>query len=116
MLETIRDAVLSIPEKAGEALKDFGGVLGSVMNTISAACQKALDAVKGFFNLQDGVDLYRLLALLDVGALALAIWAIYKGLNSISGTVEKIRKDLKGPVTNFFDSLTSAVDAWKRRI
>lgn len=115
MLETIRDAVLSIPEKAGEALKDFGGVLGSVMNTISAACQKALDAVKGFFNLQDGVDLYRLLALLDVGALALAIWAIYKGLNSISGTVEKIRKDLKGPVTNFFDSLTSAVDAWKKK-
>ena len=115
MLETIRDAVLSIPEKAGEALKDFGGVLGSVMNTISAACQKALDAVKGFFNLRDGVDLYRLLALLDVGALALAIWAIYKGLNSISGTVEKIRKDLKGPVTNFFDSLTSAVDAWKKK-
>lgn len=115
MLETIRDAVLSIPEKAGEALKDFGGTLGSVMNTISAACQKALDAVKGFFNLQDGVDLYRLLALLDVGALALAIWAIYKGLNSISGTVEKIRKDLKGPVTNFFDSLTSAVDAWKKK-
>ena len=115
MLENIRDAVLSIPEKAGEALKDFGGVLGNVMNTISAACQKALDAVKGFFNLQDGVDLYRLLALLDVGALALAIWAIYKGLNSISGTVEKIRKDLKGPVTNFFDSLTSAVDAWKKK-
>lgn len=115
MLETIRDAVLSIPEKAGEALKDFGGTLGSVMSTISAACQKALDAVKGFFNLQDGVDLYRLLALLDVGALALAIWAIYKGLNSISGTVEKIRKDLKGPVTNFFDSLTSAVDAWKKK-
>ncbi|MDU8689996.1 tape measure protein [Faecalibacterium prausnitzii] len=115
MLETIRDAVLSIPEKAGEALKDFGGTLGSVMSTISSACQKALDAVKGFFNLQDGVDLYRLLALLDVGALALAIWAIYKGLNSISGTVEKIRKDLKGPVTNFFDSLTSAVDAWKKK-
>lgn len=115
MLETIRDAVLSIPEKAGKALKDFGGTLGSVMSTISSACQKALDAVKGFFNLRDGVDLYRLLALLDVGALALAIWAIYKGLNSISGTVEKIRKDLKGPVTNFFDSLTSAVDAWKKK-
>lgn len=115
MLETIRDAVLSIPEKAGEALKDFGGTLGSVMSTISSACQKALDAVKGFFNLRDGVDLYRLLALLDVGALALAIWAIYKGLNRISGTVEKIRKDLNGPVTNFFDSLTSAVDAWKKK-
>lgn len=115
MLEAIKDAVLSIPEKAEAALKDFGGTLGSVMSTISAACQKALDAVKGFFNLQDGVDLYRLLALLDVGALALAIWAIYKGLNSISGTVEKIRKDLKGPVTNFFDSLTSAVDAWEKK-
>ena len=111
MLETIRDAVLSIPEKAGEALKDFGGVLGSVMNTISAACQKALDAVKGFFNLQDGVDLYRLLALLDVGALALAIWGISKALSSLNSSMKKI---IANPLTDLLTSMKGAVDAWTK--
>lgn len=111
MLETIRDAVLSIPEKAGEALKDFGGVLGSVMNTISAACQKALDAVKGFFNLQDGVDLYRLLALLDVGALALAIYGIAKAVSALNSSMKKM---LANPLTDLLTSMKGAVDAWTK--
>lgn len=111
MLETIRDAVLSIPEKAGEALKDFGGVLGSVMNTISAACQKALDAVKGFFNLQDGVDLYRLLALLDVGALALGIYGVAKALSSLNSSMKKI---IANPLTDLLTSMKGAVDAWTK--
>ena len=115
VLENIRDTVLSIPEKATEVLADFGGTLGGIMSNIANACKTALGAVKEFFNLQDGVDLYQLLALLDVGALSLAIWAIYKGLNGISGTIDKIRKDMKGPVTNFFESLTGAVDAWKKK-
>lgn len=111
MLETIRDAVLSIPEKAGEALKDFGGTLGSVMSTISAACQKALDAVKGFFNLQDGVDLYRLLALLDVGALALAIYGIAKAVSALNSSMKKM---LANPLTDLLTSMKGAVDAWTK--
>lgn len=111
MLEAIKDAVLSIPEKAGEALKDFGGVLGSVMNTISAACQKALDAVKGFFNLQDGVDLYRLLALLDVGALALGIYGVAKALSSLNSSMKKI---IANPLTDLLTSMKGAVDAWTK--
>lgn len=111
MLETIRDAVLSIPEKAGEALKDFGGTLGSVMSTISAACQKALDAVKGFFNLQDGVDLYQLLALLDVGALALGIYGVAKALSSLNSSMKKI---IANPLTDLLTSMKGAVDAWTK--
>lgn len=111
MLETIRDAVLSIPEKAGEALKDFGGTLGSVMSTISSACQKALDAVKGFFNLQDGVDLYRLLALLDVGALALGIYGVAKALSSLNSSMKKI---IANPLTDLLTSMKGAVDAWTK--
>lgn len=111
MLETIRDAVLSIPEKAGEALKDFGGTLGSVMSTISAACQKALDAVKGFFNLQDGVNLYRLLALLDVGALALGIYGVAKALSSLNSSMKKI---IANPLTDLLTSMKGAVDAWTK--
>lgn len=111
MLETIRDAVLSIPEKAGEALKDFGGTLGSVMSTISSACQKALDAVKGFFNLRDGVDLYRLLALLDVGALALGIYGVAKALSSLNSSMKKI---IANPLTDLLTSMKGAVDAWTK--
>lgn len=111
MLETIRDAVLSIPEKAEAALKDFGGVLGSVMSTISSACQKALDAVKDFFNLQDGVDLYRLLALLDVGALALGIYGVAKALSSLNSSMKKI---IANPLTDLLTSMKGAVDAWTK--
>lgn len=111
MLENIRDAVLSIPEKAEAALKNFGGTLGSVMSTISSACQKALDAVKGFFNLQDGVDLYRLLALLDVGALALGIYGVAKALSSLNSSMKKM---IANPLTDLLTSMKGAVDAWTK--
>lgn len=111
MLENIRDAVLSIPEKAEAALKNFGGTLGSVMSTISSACQKALDAVKDFFNLQDGVDLYRLLALLDVGALALGIYGVAKALSSLNSSMKKI---IANPLTDLLTSMKGAVDAWTK--
>lgn len=65
LLENIRDVVLSLPEKAEKALADFGGTLTGIMSNISGACRNALSAVKDFFNLQDGVDLYRLLALFN---------------------------------------------------
>lgn len=115
MLENIRDTVLSIPEKAGETLKDFGRTMGSVLGNLASAVKTALNAVKEFFNLQDGVDLYRLLALIDVGVLAGAIWAIYKGLNGISKTVKKISDDLKNPVTKLLDSMRGAIDAWTKK-
>lgn len=111
VLEKIRDTVLSLPEKAEEALKDFGGTLGSIMSTIVAACKTALDAVVEFFNLQNGVDIYRLLALLDVGALALGIGFVAKALNAVSTATKNL---LKNPVTNFFDALTNTVNNWNK--
>ena len=111
VLEKIRDAVLSLPKKAEEALKDFGGTLGSIMSTIAAACKTALDAVVEFFNLQNGVDIYRLLALLDVGALALGIGFVAKALNAVSTATKNL---LKNPVTNFFDALTNTVNNWNK--
>lgn len=65
LLKNIRDVVLSLPEKAEKALADFGGTLTGIMSSISGACRNALGAVKDFFNLQDGVDIYRLLAKID---------------------------------------------------
>ena len=111
MLENIRDVVLSLPEKAEKALADFGGTLTGIMSSISGACQSALSAVKDFFNLQDGIDIYRLLALIDVGALAAAIYGATVLLKKAS---DNFKKTLANPIGNFFNSLTGAVNTWTK--
>lgn len=111
LLENIRDVVLSLPEKAEKALADFGGTLTGIISNISGACRNALSAVKDFFNLQDGVDLYRLLALIDVGALAAAIYGATVLLKKAS---DNFKKTLANPIGNFFNSLTGAVNTWTK--
>ena len=111
LLENIRDVVLSLPEKAEKALADFGGTLTGIMIDISGACRNALSAVKDFFNLQDGVDLYRLLALIDVGALAAAIYGATVLLKKAS---DNFKKTLANPIGDFFNSLTGAVNTWTK--
>lgn len=111
LLENIRDVVLSLPEKAEKALADFGGTLTSIMSSISGACRNALSAVKDFLNLQDGVDLYRLLALIDVGVLAAAIYGATVLLKKAS---DNFKKTLANPIGDFFNSLTGAVNTWTK--
>lgn len=111
LLENIRDVVLSLPKKAEKALADFGGTLTGIMSNISGACRNALSAVKDFFNLQDGVDIYRLLALIDVGALAAAIYGATVLLKKAS---DNFKKTLANPIGNFFNSLTGAVNTWTK--
>ena len=103
--------VLSLPEKAEKALADFGGTLTGIMRNISGACRNALSAVKDFFNLQDGVDLYRLLALIDVGVLAAAIYGATVLLKKAS---DNFKKTLANPIGDFFKSLTGAVNTWTK--
>lgn len=111
LLENIRDVVLSLPEKAEKALADFGGTLTGIMSNINGACRNALSAVKDFFNLQDGVDIYRLLALIDVGALAAAIYGATVLLKKAS---DNFKKTLANPIGDFFNSLTGAVNTWTK--
>ena len=111
LLENIRDVVLSLPEKAEKALADFGGTLTGIMRNISGACRNALSTVKDFFNLQDGVDLYRLLALIDVGVLAAAIYGATVLLKKAS---DNFKKTLANPIGDFFKSLTGAVNTWTK--
>ena len=111
LLENIRDVVLSLPEKAEKALADFGGTLTGIMSNISGACRNALSAIKDFFNLQDGVDLYRLLALIDVGVLAAAIYGATVLLKKAS---DNFKKTLANPIGDFFNSLTGAVNTWTK--
>ena len=112
LLERIKEAVVSLPEKAEAALSDFGGVMGGVLNMIATACKNTISSLKDFFNLQEGVDIYRLLALLDVGALSLAIYGLSKAISIASISFKKL---LENPVTNFLNSLTGAVNAWTKK-
>lgn len=111
LLENIRDVELSLPEKAEKALADFGGTLTGIMSNISGACRNALSAIKNFFNLQDGVDIYRLLALIDVGVLAAAIYGATVLLKKAS---DNFKKTLANPIGDFFKSLTGAVNTWTK--
>lgn len=111
LLENIRDVVLSLSEKAEKALADFGGTLTGIMSNISGACRNALGAIKDFFNLQDGVDIYRLLALIDVGVLAAAIYGATVLLKKAS---DNFKKTLANPIGDFFKSLTGAVNTWTK--
>lgn len=112
LLERIKEAVVSLPEKAEEALIDFGGTMSGVLNMIATACKNTISSLKDFFNLQEGVDIYRLLALLDVGALSLAIYGLSKAISIASISFKKL---LENPVTNFLNSLTGAVNAWTKK-
>lgn len=112
LLERIKEAVVSLPEKAEAALIDFGGTMGGVLNMIATACKNTIASLKDFFNLQEGVDIYRLLALLDVGALSLAIYGLSKAMSIASISFKKL---LENPVTSFLNSLTNAVNTWTKK-
>ena len=117
-LEQVRDTAVSLPEKAGEALRDFGGSMKTAFYSVADACKQGLAAVQDFFNLKD-VDIYRLLGLLDVGALALAIWGVSHALTgmqkALKGVTDAAAKVLSNPVTNLLNSMKSAVDAWTKQ-
>lgn len=117
-LEQVRDTVVSLPEKAGAAMKEFAGSVQTSFYNVADACKAGLSAVKEFFDLND-VDIYRLLALIDVGLLALAIWAVataLKGMQkAIKGVTDAAAKLISNPVTDLVNSMKNAVDAWTKQ-
>lgn len=117
-LEQVRDTVVSLPEKAGAAMKEFAGSVQTSFYNVADACKAGLSAVKEFFDLND-VDIYRLLALIDVGLLALAIWAVataLKGMQkAIKGVTDAAAKLLSNPVTDLLNSMKKAVDTWTKQ-
>ena len=117
-LEQVRDTVVSLPEKAGAAMKEFAGSVQTSFYNVADACKAGLSAVKEFFELND-IDIYRLLALIDVGLLALAIWAVataLKGMQkAIKGVTDAAAKLISNPVTDLLNSMKNAVDTWTKQ-
>lgn len=115
-LENVRDTVVSLPEKAGAAMKAFAGNVQSAFYTVADACKTGLSAILKFFHLEDGLDFYRTLSLLVIGALALAIWGVASALKALNTQVKKtgdaIKSVLANPVTDLLNSMKKAVDAW----
>ena len=117
-LEQVRDTVVSLPEKAGAAMKEFAGSVQTSFYNVADACKAGLSAVKEFFDLND-VDIYRLLALIDVGLLALAIWAVATALKGMQKAIKSVTdataKLLSNPVTDLLNSMKNAVDTWTKQ-
>lgn len=109
-LEWLKEAFTKLPQEAEKVMLSFGASMAGVFEVIGAACMGAGAAVAEFFNLQNGVDLYRLLALIDVAALALAIWGVSKAMKALSSSVKAV---ISNPLTDLLNSLKGAVDAWK---
>lgn len=107
-LEQVRDTVVSLPEKAGAAMKEFAGSVQTSFYNVADACKAGLSAVKEFFDLND-VDIYRLLALIDVGLLALAIWAVATALKGMQKAIKSVTdataKLISNPVTDLLNSM-----------
>lgn len=117
-LEQVRDTAVSLPEKAGAAMKEFAGSVQTSFYNVADACKAGLSAVKEFFDLND-VDIYRLLALIDVGLLALAIWAVATALKGMQKAIKSVTdataKLLSNPVTDLLNSMKNAVDTWTKQ-
>lgn len=117
-LEQVRDTVVSLPEKAGAAMKEFAGSVQTSFYNVADACKAGLSAVKEFFDLND-VDIYRLLALIDVGLLALAIWAVATALKGMQKAIKSVTdataKLISNPVTDLLNSMKNAVDTWTKQ-
>lgn len=117
-LEQVRDTVVSLPEKAGAAMKEFAGSVQTSFYNVADACKAGLSAVKEFFDLND-VDIYRLLALIDVGLLALSIWAVATALKGMQKAIKSVTdataKLLSNPVTDLLNSMKNAVDTWTKQ-
>lgn len=110
-LEQVRDTVVSLPEKAGAAMKWFAGCVQTAFYNVADASKTALTAVQAFFHLEDGIDLYRLFSIIAVGALAAAIYGATVLLKKAS---DNLKKTLANPISDFFNSLTSAVNTWTK--
>ena len=110
-LEQVRDTVVSLPEKAGAAMKWFAGCVQTAFYNVADASKTALMAVQAFFHLEDGIDLYRLFSIIAVGALAAAIYGATVLLKKAS---DNLKKTLANPISDFFNSLTSAVNTWTK--
>lgn len=108
-LEWLQTVFTALPEKASAVMQSFGASIAGVFTVIENACEGARLAMVEFFNLQNGVDLYRLLALIDVGALALAIWGVSKAVKALNTSV---KKTISNPLSDLLTSLKKAVDTW----
>lgn len=122
VLTTAIGLIINLPSILSGAFNEFttGAVKG--FKDVSEAVSAAFEPFENFFNLihdefnkLGGVDLYRLLSLIDVGLLAVM-------LGQLSKSVKSMTKEFKDPVTKMLDSISgafssisSAATAWKKQ-
>lgn len=108
---TARDAFIAFSEGVGEGVDKAISILYEFLKPLIAIRDLFVDAL----NSATGLDIYRVLSLIDVGALALMVGALAnstKGLASVfKDPVSKALESISGA----FDSIGSAVKSWKNQ-
>lgn len=122
VLTTAIGLIINLPSILSGAFNEFTTGVVEGFKDVSEAVSAAFEPFENFFNLihsefnkLGGIDLYRLLSLIDVGLLAMTI-------GQLSKTVKSMTKEFKDPVTKMLDSISgafssisSAATAWKKQ-
>ena len=121
-IPNLTDSILELPDVAKDAFSEFAkGVEDGANRAISILYEllKPLIEVKNLLveamNSATGLDIYRVLSLIDVGLLAVMVGRLAKSTNSLSDVFKDPVSKALSSIGGAFDSIGSAVKSWKRQ-
>lgn len=116
------EAILTLPKTASRAFSDFAsGVEEGAKRSISmlgqlfAPLAKLRDLIVEGFNSTTGLDIYRILSLIDVGLLSATIAMLAKSTNTLTDVFKDPVTKALDSISGAFNSISGAVKSWKRQ-
>lgn len=115
-LEEFKKSITELPDKAGKAVAEFATGTTEGFDKLTKALSSAFGPFENFFTmlttkflkLQD-FDIYRLMSLIDVAALAYMI-------GQLSKTIKSLKSALSNPITDVLKSVSGVLDSTKKFI
>ncbi len=119
--DSLETTLTNLPVKIGEAVTTFATTFKKNVSSIEATADTVADPVKKFFEALkagfdsiSGMDVYRLLSLIDVGLLAFSIGQFAKAMNSLKKMLQTPLTGMLDSISGTFKQLTSAIKTWQK--
>lgn len=116
------EAILTLPKTASRAFSDFAsGVEEGAKRSISmleqlfAPLAKLRDLIVEGFNSTTGLDIYRILSLIDVGLLSATIAMLANSTNTLTDVFKDPVTKALDSISGAFNSISGAVKSWRRQ-
>ena len=116
------EAILTLPKTASRAFSDFAsGVEEGAKRSISmlgqlfAPLAKLRDLIVEGFNSTTGLDIYRILSLIDVGLLSATIAMLANSTNTLTDVFKDPVTKALDSISGAFNSISGAVKSWQRQ-